>query len=158
MGYHLTINGHAHTLHAAAETPLLDVLRNDLRLVATRFGCGEERCGACMVLVDGVPAYACTRTLDTLDGKAVTTLEGLGTPDRPHPLQQAFLEQQAGQCGYCLSGILMSAKALLDANPRPTRADITAALDNHLCRCGAHNRIIAAIDRAAALLQDGAKP
>ena len=138
MGYHLTINGHAHTLHAAAETPLLDVLRNDLRLVATRFGCGEERCGACMVLVDGVPAYACTRTLDTLDGKAVT--------------------QGAVQCGFCTPGMLMSAKALLDANPRPTRADITAALDNHLCRCGAHNRIIAAIDRAAALLQDGAKP
>jgi len=156
MGHHLTINGQAHTLSASGDTPLLDVLRNDLRLLATRFGCGDESCGACMVLVDGMPAHACTRTVDALEGKAITTLEGLGTAQCPHPLQTAFLEEQAGQCGYCLSGILISAKALLDANPTPTRAEITAALDRHLCRCGAHHRIIRAVERAATMLQPGA--
>jgi nicotinate dehydrogenase subunit A len=103
-----------------------------------------------MVLVDGAPVYACTRDIASLAGKAVTTVEGLARGDSLHPLQQAILAEQAGQCGYCLSGILMSAKALLDRNPRPSRADIVAALDRHLCRCGAHNRIIRAVERAAA--------
>ena len=148
----LTINGAARTTTAAPDTPLLDVLRNEWGLMATRFGCGAEACGACTVLVDGAPAYACTLPVDALDGKQVTTLEGLGTVDKPHPLQQAFLDEQAGQCGYCLSGIMMSAKALLDRNPRPARHEIAAALDRHLCRCGAHHRILRAVERAAAAL------
>jgi nicotinate dehydrogenase subunit A len=104
-----------------------------------------------MVLVDGEPAYACTREVGTVAGRTVTTIEGLGTPAKPHPLQQAFLDEQAGQCGYCLSGILMSAKALLDRNPNPGRSEVVAALDRHLCRCGSHQRILRAVERAAAL-------
>lgn len=145
----LMINGQPRETSSDGATPLLDVLRNEFGLMATRFGCGAEACGACMVLVDNAPTYACTRTIDTLSGKAVTTLEGLGGPGAPHPLQQAFLDEQAGQCGYCLSGIIISAKALLDGNPKPSRADIVAALDKHLCRCGAHTRIIRAVERAA---------
>jgi aerobic-type carbon monoxide dehydrogenase small subunit (CoxS/CutS family) len=145
-----TVNGRKVGVSAAATTPLLAVLRNTLGLGGTRFGCGLEQCGACMVLIDGAPAYACTRDIASVAGKAVTTVEGLARGDSLHPLQQAFLAEQAGQCGYCLSGILMSAKALLDRNPRPSRADIVAALDRHLCRCGAHNRIIRAVERAAA--------
>ncbi len=157
--YQLTINGRSVATVADAATPLLDVLRNELGLMATRFGCGTESCGACMVLVDSQPQYACTLTIDALAGKSVTTLEGLGTPERPHALQQAFLDEQAGQCGYCLSGIMISAKALLDRNPRPTRAEIAAALDKHLCRCGAHARIFKAVQRAAVTLasQAGAR-
>ena len=143
-----TVNGRAITTTADAATPLLDILRNELGLMAARFGCGTQACGSCMVLVDGAPRYACTLAVDSLGGTSVTTLEGLGTPAEPHVLQQAFIDEQAGQCGYCLSGIIMSAKALLDRNPRPTRADITAALDKHLCRCGAHARIVRAVERA----------
>jgi nicotinate dehydrogenase subunit A len=145
-----TVNGHSCTTSADGATPLLDVLRNELGLMATRFGCGTESCGACMILVDGASAYACTLTLDALAGKTVTTLEGIGSPDAPHPLQQAFLDEQAGQCGYCLSGIIISAKALLDRNSNPSRAEIATALDKHLCRCGAHLRIIRAVERGAA--------
>src|SRR5213595_507613 len=134
--------------------PLLAVLRNTLGLSGTRFGCGLEQCGACMVLVDGEPAYACTREVSTVAGKRVTTVEGLAGGDRLHPLQQAFLAEQAGQCGYCLSGILMSAAALLAHDPRPDRAAIVAALDRHLCRCGAHNRIVRAVERAAEMQQE----
>jgi nicotinate dehydrogenase subunit A len=144
------VNGRNVGVSAEATTPLLAVLRNMLGLSGTRFGCGLEQCGACMVLVDGEPVYACTRDIASVAGKAVITVEGLARGDRLHPLQQAFLAEQAGQCGYCLSGILMSAKALLDRNPHPSRADIVAALDRHLCRCGAHNRIIRAVERAAA--------
>ncbi len=146
----LTINGAAREVALSDDTSLLDALRGDLGLMATRFGCGAESCGACMVLVDGKPSYACTTPIDALRGKAVTTLEGLGDAARPHPLQQAFLDEQAGQCGYCLSGILISAKALLDRTSTPTRDDIVQALDKHLCRCGAHARIIRAVQRAAA--------
>jgi nicotinate dehydrogenase subunit A len=135
---------------ADEQAALLDVLRSDLGLRATRFGCGLERCGACIVLIDGEPAYACTRLVSTLTGKRVVTIEGLAADGSLAPLQQAFLTEQAGQCGFCLSGILVSAKALLDRNPAPSRAEIAAALDNNLCRCGAHNRIIRAIQRAAA--------
>lgn len=152
----LSINRKLRPTTVEADASLLDVLRNELGLTATRFGCGAEACGACMVLVDGTPAYACTLPIDAIGNKTVTTLEGIGSAEHPHPLQQAFIDEQAGQCGYCLSGILISAKALLDRNPRPARADIAAALDKHLCRCGAHNRMIRAIERAAVALANGA--
>jgi nicotinate dehydrogenase subunit A len=146
-----TVNGRAVSLAVANdETPLLAVLRNTLGLVGTRFGCGLEQCGCCMVLIDGAPAKSCAKPIWSVAGKSVTTVEGLGTPERPHPLQQAVLDEQAGQCGYCLSGILISAKALLDRNPRPSRAEIAVALDENICRCGSHNRILRAIEKAAA--------
>lgn len=137
------------------ETPLLNVLRNDLGLVGTRFGCGLEQCGCCMVLVDGAPEKCCTKPVWSVAGKHVVTVEGLGNAAKPHPLQQAFIDQQAGQCGYCLAGILISAKALLDKNPNPTRAQIATALDGNICRCGSHNRIIRAVEVAAAALRKG---
>jgi nicotinate dehydrogenase subunit A len=140
---------------APETTLLLDVLRNQLDLKGARYGCGLEQCGSCMVLLDGEPVYACSREVGTVAGRAVTTIEGLGTAERPHPLQQAFLDEQAGQCGYCLSGIVISAKALLDRNPSPTRADIAAALDKNLCRCGAHPRILRAVDKAASVMREG---
>ncbi|HXN44908.1 MAG TPA: (2Fe-2S)-binding protein [Xanthobacteraceae bacterium] len=148
--FDLTINGRPMRVNAGEQATLLDVLRNDVGLRATRFGCGQEQCGACMVLVDGEPAYACTRLVSTLAGREVVTVEGLAEDGSLEPLQQAFIAEQAGQCGFCLSGILVSAKALLDRNPSPSRAEIAAALDNNLCRCGAHNRIIRAVQRAAA--------
>jgi len=151
----LVVNGTALSIDAAEDAPLLAVLRNGLGLRAARFGCGHEQCGACTVLVDGEPVYACTRAVGTIAGRAVTTLEGLGTAEAPHPLQEAILAEQAGQCGYCLSGIIVSAKALLDRAPSPSRAEIAAALDPHLCRCGAHNRILRAVERAAAALRAG---
>jgi nicotinate dehydrogenase subunit A len=149
QSFDLTINGRARSVRADEQATLLDMLRGDLGLRATRFGCGLEQCGACMVLIDGEPAYACTRLVSTLTGKQVVTIEGLAADGSLAPLQQAFLAEQAGQCGFCLSGILVSAKALLDRNPAPSRAEITAALDKNLCRCGAHNRIIRAVERAA---------
>ena len=138
------------------ETPLLNVLRNELGLMGTRFGCGLEQCGCCMVLIDGVPEKSCSKPMWSVAGKTITTIEGLGTPERPHPLQQAFIDEQAGQCGYCLSGILISAKALLDKNPSPTRSEIAAALDDNICRCGSHNRIMRAVEKAAAQMRAGA--
>ncbi len=155
--YALTVNGRAVSVDAPEAAQLLDVLRNNLGLMGTRFGCGLEQCGCCMVLVDGKPEKSCAKPIWTVAGKAVTTVEGLGTPERPHPLQTAFLEEQAGQCGYCLSGILITAKALLDRNPSPTRAEIALALDDNICRCGSHNRIMRAIEKAAARLRGGGK-
>jgi nicotinate dehydrogenase subunit A len=155
MNIAFTVNGEARSVGTPETTSLLEALRNHLGLMGTRYGCGQEQCGCCMVLVDDQPAYACTREVGTVAGRQVTTIEGLGTPAQPHPLQQAFLDEQAGQCGYCLSGILISAKALLDRNPDPSRADIVAALDKHLCRCGAHQRILRAVERAAATLRAG---
>ncbi len=152
----LIVNGNAVTVTADADTPLLDVLRNHLGLMGTKFGCGQEQCGCCMVLVDGRPEKSCGKPLSTMKGKAIVTVEGLGTPDRPHALQRAFLDEQAGQCGYCLAGILISAKALLDRNPSPSRAEIAEALDDNICRCGSHVRILRAVERAAALLREGA--
>ncbi len=149
MEIEFNVNGNRVSVAAEATTPLLDVLRNHLDLKGTRYGCGLEQCGTCMVLIDGVPEYSCAREVGTVAGKAITTIEGLGSADQPHPVQRAFLEEQAGQCGYCLSGIIVSAKALLDRNPTPSRADIVEALDRHLCRCGTHTRIIAAVQRAA---------
>jgi nicotinate dehydrogenase subunit A len=145
----LAVNGEPVTLDVDATTPLLDVLRNRLDLKGSRYGCGLEQCGACMVLIDGEPGYACAREIGTLASRSVTTIEGIGSAEAMHPLQRAFLEEQAGQCGYCLSGIIVTAKALLDRVPNPTRAEITEALDKHLCRCGTHTRIIAAVQRAA---------
>jgi nicotinate dehydrogenase subunit A len=155
MDIAFTVNGERRQVGAPETASLLEVLRNHLGLRGTRYGCGLEQCGCCMVLVDGEPVYACTREVGTLAGRTVTTIEGLGTPTKPHPLQQAFLDEQAGQCGYCLSGILISAKALLDRNPSPSRAEVAAALDKHLCRCGSHQRILRAVERAAATLGNG---
>jgi len=154
----LTVNGSAINVTADGDTPLLDILRNHLGLTGTKFGCGLEQCGCCFVLVDGRPEKSCGKALSTVAGKQILTIEGLGTPDRPHPLQQAFLDEQAGQCGYCLAGILISAKALLDRNPAPSRAEIAAALDDNICRCGSHHRILRAVARAAAQLREGARP
>jgi nicotinate dehydrogenase subunit A len=149
-----TVNGNLVNVTVPYEgTPLLDVLRNELHLMGTRFGCGLEQCGCCIVLIDGRPEKSCGRAIGSVAGCDVTTVEGIGTPEKPHPLQQAFLEEQAGQCGYCLSGILISAKALLDHNPSPSRAEIARALDDNLCRCGAHNRILLAVEKAAARLR-----
>jgi nicotinate dehydrogenase subunit A len=134
---------------AASGTPLLDVLRNELNLKGSRYGCGLEQCGACLVLVDGAPVHACTRELGSVAGREVITADGM----TDHPIAQALLEEQAGQCGYCLSGIMISARALLAENPAPTRAEIAAALDKNLCRCGAHARILRAVERAAAVLR-----
>ena len=153
----LNVNGETRRVEATEGAPLLWVLRNDLGLRAARFGCGHEQCGACVVLVDGQPTYSCTRGVATLEGRTITTVEGLGAAEKPHPIQDAFLAEQAGQCGYCLSGMLMAAKALIDANPTPSRQQIVAALDPHLCRCGAHNRIIRAVERAAAILRGEAR-
>jgi nicotinate dehydrogenase subunit A len=149
------VNGKPVRVASPGTTPLLDVLRNQLELKGSRYGCGLEQCGSCMVLLDGEPIYACSREIGTIAGRSITTVEGLGSVMEPHPLQQAFLDEQAGQCGYCLSGILISAKALLDRNPSPTRAEIVAALDRHLCRCGAHPRILRAVEKAAAVLRKG---
>ncbi|PPR63640.1 MAG: Nicotinate dehydrogenase subunit A [Alphaproteobacteria bacterium MarineAlpha4_Bin2] len=152
----LTVNGVPRTLSddVSPDTPLLDILRNTLGLTGTRFGCGLEQCGACMVLINGKPIQSCNTALDAAMGKQITTIEGLATPEGGlHPLQQAFLDEQAGQCGYCLSGILIAAKALLDQNPRPTRHEIASALDQNLCRCGSHVRILKAVERAASIMQ-----
>jgi nicotinate dehydrogenase subunit A len=129
---------------------LLSVLRDELALSGPKFGCGQGECGACMVLVDGQPQTACNLPMWAVEGRQVVTLEGLGTPERPHPLQTAFVQERAGQCGYCVAGIVTSAAALLARNAAPTRGDIVQALDKHLCRCGAHNRMIRAIQCAAA--------
>lgn len=153
--FDLVVNRSAITVTADGETPLLDVLRNHLGLYGTKFGCGLEQCGCCMVLIDGRPEKSCGKPLSTVAGTEIVTIEGLGTPERPHPLQQAFLDEQAGQCGYCLSGIIMSAKALLDRNPNPSRGEVVEALDKHLCRCGTHQRILRAVERAAATLRNG---
>jgi nicotinate dehydrogenase subunit A len=152
----LSVNGTSIEIAADGDTPLLDILRNHLGLTGTKFGCGLEQCGCCMVLVDGHPQKSCGKPLSTLAGTDIVTIEGLGTPDRPHPLQTAFLDEQAGQCGYCLAGILISAKALLDHNPSPSRAEIAEALDDNICRCGSHNRILRAVERAATRMREGA--
>ena len=145
----ITINAKSIALTAPDKTPLLSFLRNELGLSGPKLGCGEGECGACMVLVDGRPQTSCNLPLWAVKGHAVTTLEGLGAAGQAHDLQQAFIEENAGQCGYCLSGILVSASALLQQTPEPTRAQICQALDKHLCRCGAHERIIRAVKRAA---------
>jgi len=153
--FEFQVNGRAVSVSSAnEETPLLAILRNELGLAGTRFGCGLEQCGCCMVLIDGQPEKSCAKPVWSAAGKKITTIEGLGTEEHPHPLQQAFLDEQAGQCGYCLSGIVISAKALLDRNPQPSRAEIAAALDANICRCGSHNRILRAVQRAATAMRE----
>jgi len=150
-----TVNGKPVHVESDGSTPLLSVLRDHLALRGTHFGCGTEQCGACMVLIDGEAAYSCARELQSIESRGVTTVEGLSANGALHPLQQAFLDEQAGQCGYCLSGILVSAAALLKRHPQPSREQIVAALDPHLCRCGIHNRVIRAIQKAGAAIQGG---
>jgi nicotinate dehydrogenase subunit A len=145
----LRVNGVERSVEADEGTPLLNVLRGSLGLTATHFGCGANQCGACNVLIDGQAVAACDTPLWAAAGKEITTVEGLGTPEAPHPLQRAFIAEQAMQCGYCISGILISAAALLRRNPDPSEAEVRAALDRNLCRCGAHNRIVRAVLRAA---------
>ena len=143
------LNGATTEIEADPDTPLLTALRNELSLTGAHFGCGAGECGACIVLVDDRALTSCDMPLWSVADKDVTTIEGLGTPQQPHPLQRAFIAEQALQCGYCLSGIMMSAAALLKQNANPTDAEIKAALDRNLCRCGSHNRMVRAILRAA---------
>ena len=149
MAVSLKVNGAVHSVPAEPDTPLLYVLRNDLGLNAAKFGCGLAQCGACTVLVDGKPVRSCVTPIDTLGQSEITTLEGIGTIERPHPLQAAFMAEQAAQCGYCIPGIIMAAKALLDHNPQPSEANVRQGLALNLCRCGTHMRIVRAVLRAA---------
>jgi nicotinate dehydrogenase subunit A len=151
--FRFTVNGAEREVEADSDAVLLYALRNDLDLKGTRFGCGSGQCGACFVLIDGHAAPACDTPLWAAAGKNITTVEGLAAPGEMHPLQQAFLEEQAAQCGYCTSGILISAAALLARNPKPTETEVRVALDRNLCRCGSHNRMVRAVLRAAASIQ-----
>ena len=145
----LNVNGVERVIEADPDTPLLSALRGALGLTGSHFGCGANQCGACNVLIDGQAVASCDTPLWAAAGKTITTVEGLGTPEKPHPLQRAFIAEQAMQCGYCISGILISAAALLERTPNPSEADVRCALDRNLCRCGAHNRIVRAVLRAA---------
>ena len=149
----LRVNGVVQHVTTDEATPLLYVLRNDLNLLGTRFGCGSGQCGACHVLVDGVSVPSCDTPLGSVQGKSITTVEGLADGAALHPLQQAFVDEQAAQCGYCLSGVLITAMELLGKNANPTDAEVRAALNQHLCRCGSHNRIVRAVLRAAQVMQ-----
>ncbi len=147
--YDLRINGNVQSVESsAADKPLLYVLR-DLKLTATKFGCGLGQCGACTVLIDGAAVRSCQTSIEDAKGKPIVTLEGLGTPDKPHPLQTAFIKEQVPQCGYCTSGMIMSAAALLSTNKKPSESDIRSALDGNLCRCGTHTRVLRAVMAAA---------
>jgi nicotinate dehydrogenase subunit A len=147
----LTVNGDELTVSADPSTPLLTILRGTLGLTGTRFGCGQNQCGACNILLGDQAVASCDTPLWAAAGKDVTTIEGLGTPAFPHPVQSAFIAEQAMQCGYCVSGILMSAVALLKRNPHPSEAEVRTALDRNLCRCGSHNRMVRAVLRAATM-------
>jgi nicotinate dehydrogenase subunit A len=149
MAFSLNVNGAVHSVAAEPDTPLLYVLRNDLGLNAAKFGCGLDQCGACTVLLDGAPVRSCVTPIGTLGQSEITTLEGLGTVERPHPLQAAFMAEQAAQCGYCIAGMIMLAKALLDRTQQPSEAEVRLGLAGNLCRCGAHNRIVRAVLKAA---------
>jgi nicotinate dehydrogenase subunit A len=156
----LNVNGAMHELDVPRDTALLYVLRNDLALNSPKFGCGLGECGACTVIIDGVAARSCVVPVAIAEGRAIVTLEGLGSPSNLHPVQQAFIDEQAAQCGYCLNGMIMTAKALLDRNPHPSEAEIRAELQYNLCRCGTHIEILRAVMRAAgapaAVYGDGA--
>ena len=149
------VNGARRTVIADADTPLIYILRNDLKLKGTRFGCGQGVCGCCTVLLDGRSVQSCNTPVSAAEARTVTTIEGLGSGAALHPLQEAFIEEQAGQCGYCLTGIIMGAAALLDRNPSPTDAHIRSELDIHLCRCGSYDRILRAIRRASQKMSKG---
>ncbi|MFA1625448.1 (2Fe-2S)-binding protein [Rhizobium mongolense] len=149
----LNVNGHTHEVASEPDTPLLYVLRNDLDLNAAKFGCGLGQCGACTVMVDGQAVLSCVTPLIVVEGKEIVTVEGLGTAEKPGPLQAAFIEKQAAQCGYCIPGMMMSAAALLKQNATPTDEEIRSALRTNLCRCGTHMRILAAIRRASELMK-----
>ena len=149
MAVNIKVNGAVHSVPAEPDTPLLYVLRNDLGLNGAKFGCGLGQCGTCTVLVDGAPVRSCVMPIGTLGQSEITTLEGIGTLEQPHPLQAAFIEEQAAQCGYCIPGIIMLAKALLDRKQQPSEAEVRLALASNLCRCGTHNRIVRAIIKVA---------
>jgi nicotinate dehydrogenase subunit A len=150
MAISLKVNGASHSTPAEPDTPLLYVLRNDLFLAGAKFGCGLAQCGACTVLVDGKATRSCVTPIGTLGNSEITTIEALGTIEKPHPLQKAFIDEQAAQCGYCINGMIMTSAALLAKNKSPSEAEIRAALADNLCRCGTHQRIVAAVKRAAA--------
>lgn len=156
MPVRLDVNGTSHDVDADPATPLLYVLRDDLRLNAAKFGCGLGQCGACTVMIDGEAVLSCVTPILAVAGRKVTTLEGLGTIEAPAPIQTAFIELQAAQCGYCIPGMMMSAQALLQRNARPTDTEIRDALRTNLCRCGTHMRILAAIRRAGELMRSAA--
>jgi len=147
----LVVNGTPHEIDAAPDTPLLYVLRNDLGLTGPKFGCGLGQCGACTVHIDGVAIRSCTTPVSAAARGPITTIEGLGAPDKPHPVQQAFIEEQAAQCGYCINGMIMATAALVARNKQPTREQIRSTLNANLCRCGTHMRIVRAVEKAAAL-------
>ena len=147
--YRLRVNGETREVTAEGDTPLLYVLKNDLELSGAKFGCGLAQCGSCTVIVDGTAVRSCRTEVRSVATRDVTTLEGIGTDEKPHPLQAAFIAEQAMQCGYCINGMIMTAKALLDRNPHPTEGQIREALAGNLCRCGSHNRIVRAILRAS---------
>lgn len=151
----ITVNGKKHTVQAAPDTPLLYVLRNELGLSGPHFGCSLEQCGACMVLVGAKPTMSCHLPVSEIGNAAITTLEGLSVENELHPVQSAFIEEQAAQCGYCINGMIMTTAALLWKNPHPSDEQIRAALDGNLCRCGAHLRILRAVRRAAELMVEG---
>jgi len=154
----LKVNGRIHDVNAAPDTALLFVLRNDLELNGPKYGCGLGECGACTVLIDGVAARSCVIPISGCDGRDILTLEGLGSRENPDPVQDAFIKEQAAQCGYCTNGMIMTAKALLDRTPHPTEAQVRAALDGNLCRCGTHNRIVRAVLRASRSAGSGNAP
>jgi nicotinate dehydrogenase subunit A len=145
----LRVNGRGHSVTVDEDTPLLYVLRNDLHLNGPKFGCGLAQCGACAVLSDGAEIRACVTPVSAAVGHEITTVEGLGSRERPHPLQAAFVEEQAAQCGYCISGMMVAAASLLKQQPSPSIEQIKAGMDGHLCRCGTYTRIAAAIERAS---------
>ena len=149
MAISITVNGRPHTVTADDETPLLYVLRNEAGCKGVRYGCGVGQCGTCTVIIDGKAVQSCDVPISAVAGKAITTIEGIGSLDHPHPLQRAFVDEQSAQCGYCASGIIMSAKALLDAKPNAGDTELREALAKNLCRCGTHQRILRAIKRAA---------
>ena len=152
----LNVNGRIHPVDADPATPLLYVLRGDLALNGAKFGCGLGQCGACTVMIEGKAAFSCVTPIAALAGRKVTTVEGLGTIDNPGPLQQAFIDEQAAQCGYCIAGMMMRAQALLEANPSPSEEDIRKRMMPNLCRCGTHLRIIRAVQRAAQAMKNAA--
>jgi nicotinate dehydrogenase subunit A len=153
MSITLKVNGQQQTVDADPDTPLLYVLRNDLKLNAAKFGCGLGQCGACTVIVDGKPIFSCLTPIMVLEGRDIRTVESLGTVEKPGPMQQAFIEMQAAQCGYCIPGMMMRAQALLEGNPKADETQIRTALEPNLCRCGTHMRILAAVKRAGELMQ-----